>query len=253
MIRMVYEDPALLVCIKPVGLLSEPLGRERCLPALLQKQTRAYKIEVIHRLDRNVGGLMLYSKSSRATAPLAKMMAAHRFTKEYLAVARGTLPPAGRLEDWLVKDRQRGKVFVARRPSPEAKAASLDYRTVACRDGLSLVRVTLHTGRTHQIRVQLASRGFPLVGDTKYGDPDTESNGRTPIALWSYHLGFIHPLTGRPIEAFCPPEATGAFGRFAPELRRLLAEDTAACPGCLLPPEAPQKQKPKKRESNQHA
>lgn len=247
MIRMVYEDPALLVCIKPVGLLSEPLGRERCLPALLQKQTRAYKIEVIHRLDRNVGGLMLYSKSSRATAPLAKMMAAHRFTKEYLAVARGTLPPAGRLEDWLVKDRQRGKVFVARRPSPEAKAASLDYRTVACRDGLSLVRVTLHTGRTHQIRVQLASRGFPLVGDTKYGDPDTEANGRTPIALWSYHLGFIHPLTGRPIEAFCPPEATGAFGRFAPELRRLLAEDMAACPGCLLPPEAPQKQKPKKR------
>ncbi len=221
MIEFLYHDKYIVVCVKPVGILSEPMAREKNLPALLQKQTGAYKVDVIHRLDRNVGGVMVYSKSRKATEILAKMMASHHFEKEYLAVVEGQLPPSGVLEDYLRKDRKNCKVYVAKERDADAKYAKLEYEVLAEKKGLSLVRVRLHTGRTHQIRVQFASRGWPLVGDTKYGKQDTKDNGKTPIALFSYRLAFSHPVTREPIEGFALPPIKGVFSVFEKQLRAL--------------------------------
>ncbi len=210
MIRIMYEDSALVVCEKPVGVLSAPeSGKRRDMPALLKKQTGAYRIDVIHRLDQPVGGVMVYSKSDRATPGLYRQMAGHRFTKEYLAVVCGRpFPqPEGQLQDWLLKDRKHCFSRTVPPGTPDAKPASLRYRfldTVEAPEGpLSLVKVGLDTGRTHQIRVQLSSRKCPILGDGKYG-------GRAVLAmkglgLWSYRLAFNHPTQRTLLDEVCPP------------------------------------------------
>ena len=225
MIEFLYHDKYIVVCVKPVGILSEPMAREKNLPAMLQRQTGAYKIDVIHRLDRNVGGVMVYSKSRKATEILAKMMATHKFEKEYVAVVEGSLPPNGTFEDFLVKDRKNCKVYVGKECDRDAKYAKLTYEVLAEKKGLSLVRVRLHTGRTHQIRVQFASRGCPLVGDTKYGRQNTKDNGKTPIALFSFRLAFDHPVTRNPIEVVALPPVKGVFSLFEKQLRVLKPEN----------------------------
>ena len=221
MIELLYEDKFIIVCVKPLGVLSEPFLKEKNLPDLLKKQTRAYKIDVIHRLDRNVSGVMVYSKSSKATLPLAKMMSAHKFEKEYLAVAEGKLPPKGIMEDYLIKDKKNCKVYTANQNNKDAKYAKLEYEVLAEKKNFSLVKVKLYTGRTHQIRVQFSSRGFPLVGDTKYGKQNTKANGKTPIALFSYRLAFRHPISKIPIECTAFPPLNGAFSIFKNEINLL--------------------------------
>ncbi len=221
MVRFLYQDKYIVVCVKPVGVLSEPFAREKNLPDILKKQTGVYKIDVIHRLDRNVGGVMVYSKSRKATEILAKMMAAHHFEKEYLAVVEGKLPKSGVMEDYLIKNKKNCKVYVSRHHQEQAKYAKLEFEVLGERKGLSLVKVKLHTGRTHQIRVQFASRRFPLVGDTKYGNRQTKDNGKTPIALFSFRLAFSHPVTKQPIEGFALPSTNGVFSLFKKELKLL--------------------------------
>ncbi len=209
MIEVLYEDKSLVVCVKPVGVLSAPEpGKRRNMPELLKKQTRAYRIDIIHRLDQPVGGVMVYSKSGKVTPGLYQQMAGHRITKEYLALVCGVPEtPVGRLEDWLLKDTARCKSRVVPPHTRGAKDAALSYRLLATRtvDGapVSLIKVRLHTGRTHQIRVQLSSRGLPLLGDEKYGGRPL-ANGKG-LGLWSYHLAFRHPATGAPVDACCPP------------------------------------------------
>lgn len=209
MIPVLYEDKSLVVCVKPVGVLSAPEpGKRRNMPDLLKKQTRAYRIDTIHRLDQPVGGVMVYSKSSKATPGLYKQMAGHRIVKEYLAVVCGApAQPSGTWEDWLLKDSARCKSRVVAPNTRGAKDASLSYRVLATvqQDGvpLTLVKVRLHTGRTHQIRVQFSSRRLPLLGDEKYGGLAAE-NFRG-LGLWSYHLAFRHPLTGATVDNVCPP------------------------------------------------
>ena len=212
MIPVLYEDKTLVVCVKPVGVLSAPEpGKRRNMPDLLKKQTRAYRIDVIHRLDQPVGGVMVYSKSSKATPGLYKQMAGHRIVKEYLAVVCGVPAQAtGTWEDWLLKDSARCKSRVVAPHTRGAKDASLSYRVLATvqQNGvpLSLVKVRLHTGRTHQIRVQFSSRRLPLLGDEKYGGISVDKlHG---LGLWSYHLAFRHPLTGATVDETCsPPDA----------------------------------------------
>ena len=220
MIPILYEDKYLVVCVKPVGVLSAPEpGRRRNMPELLQKQTGAYKIDIIHRLDQPVGGVMVYSKSGKVTPTLYRQMAGHRITKEYLAVICGVSPkPTDRLEDWLLKDTARCKSRVVAPGTRGAKDAALTYRVLATvREGgvpLTLVKVRLHTGRTHQIRVQFSSRRMPLLGDEKYGGRAAEAlHG---LGLWSYRLAFSHPVTGKPTDYTCPPPAEYPWSLFDP-------------------------------------
>ena len=154
-----------VACIKPVGLDSE-----QELPAALQEQVGG-EIFTLHRLDKNVGGVMVYARNKQAAAQLSKTITNGEMVKEYLAMVHGTPPAEGDWEDLLFKDSRKNKVFVVKRQRAGVKAARLTYQCLKAGDE-SLVRIRLYTGRSHQIRVQFASRGFPLVGDHKYGSRD---------------------------------------------------------------------------------
>ena len=221
---ILYEDAALVVLDKPAGLSSE-----EGVPAALRKhwgRPDAY-VGVIHRLDTGVSGLMVYAKTPQAAAALSRQVAqsqqyyavqdgraegtpaAPRFIKQYRAVIAGgpdeALPAEGTLRDHLFKDSRRGRVFPVSRPRKGVKEAVLEYRLAASApDGsASLADITLHTGRTHQIRVQFASRRHPLWGDGKYG-----SRVKGDIALQSARLRFIHPGTGKAMDFRLPVPGT---------------------------------------------
>ena len=158
-------NPDFVVCIKPVGLDSE-----QELPNALREQLGG-EIFTLHRLDKNVGGVMVYARNKQAAASLSKTITNGEMVKEYVAMVHGAPPPEGDWEDLLFKDSRKNKVFVVKRQRAGVKAARLTYRCLQSGEQ-SLVRIRLFTGRSHQIRVQFASRGFPLVGDHKYGSRD---------------------------------------------------------------------------------
>lgn len=191
-IEIVCQDREVLVCRKPAGLLSQGEG-EDALPTLLRRQAGG-EIYPVHRLDRGTAGLMVFARTGKAAAALSQAIAAGKLEKTYLALVSGAPePPAGELRDLLFKDRT-GKVFPVSRPRKGVREARLTYETLARDPGTntSLVRVTLGTGRTHQIRVQFASRGWPLWGDGKYG-----SRVKGPLGLFCCRLVFPHPGDGR--------------------------------------------------------
>lgn len=160
--ELLFHDNDLVVCIKPVGLDSE-----HQLPAAL-KETLGGEIFTIHRLDRNVGGVMVYARTKGAAAALSRAVQEGSMVKEYVAMVHGLPPEEGDWEDLLWKDNTKNKVFVVKRQRGGVKKARLEFRRLTAGE-TSVVRVRLHTGRSHQIRVQFSSRGFPLVGDHKYG------------------------------------------------------------------------------------
>ena len=163
--EIIYSDRDLAVCIKPVGLDSE-----NEVPGLL-KESLEGDIFPIHRLDKTVGGIMVYARTRQAAAALSKAMQDGQMIKEYVAMVHGTPPESGDWTDLLFKDSSKNKVFVVKKERKGVKKARLEFQTL--RPGAeSLVRIRLHTGRSHQIRVQFSSRGFPLVGDHKYGSRD---------------------------------------------------------------------------------
>ena len=166
--EIIYSDREIAVCIKPVGLDSESE-----VPAAL-KELLGGEIFPIHRLDKNVGGVMVYARSKTAAAALSRAVQDGQMVKEYVAVVHGTPPESGDWEDLLFKDSSKNKVFVVKKERKGVKKARLAFYTL--RTGAeSLVRIRLHTGRSHQIRVQFSSRGFPLVGDHKYGARDEKT------------------------------------------------------------------------------
>ena len=162
---ILYADKGLIACIKPVGLDSEAE-----LPAVLKEQLGG-EIFPIHRLDKNVGGVMVFARTKAAAAALSKAVQEGTMVKEYVAVVHGTPPEKGDWEDYLFKDSRKNKVFVVKKERKGVKLARLEFNRVRAGE-TSLVHIRLHTGRSHQIRVQFSSRGFPLVGDHKYGSRD---------------------------------------------------------------------------------
>ena len=194
---ILYADDAVVVCIKPARVLStdEPGG----LPELVRLALGDPKADIrtVHRLDRVVSGVMVLARSAAAASELSRQVRENEFQKEYLAVLHGTPEkPNGTLTDLLYRDKARRMTMVSPEPGKGVQEAVLDYRTMESREGLSLAAVRLHTGRTHQIRVQFASRGLPLVGERKYAT----LNDPCEIALWSHRIGFVHPLTGKRME-----------------------------------------------------
>ncbi len=194
--KILFSDEHIAVCIKPRGVVSQGdvVGRENML--CLLEEVLGGPIYPLHRLDREVGGVMVYAKSKTAAANLSRDIAEHRFKKEYLALVHGVPETKnGEMKDLLFKDSSKNKSFVVKRERKGVKKASLEYEllnTVDTENGpLSVMRVLLHTGRTHQIRVQFASRKMPLVGDRKYGARDNFS----VLGLWSYKISFSHPIT----------------------------------------------------------
>ena len=178
--EIITRNEDFVVCVKPVGVDSE-----KQMPQLL-KETLGGEFFPIHRLDQAVGGLMVFARNKQAAAGLTALVTQGKLQKEYLALVHGCPEePEGRMEDLLWKDSRKNKVFVVKRPRAGVRPAALRYRVV--KPGAeSLVRVYLETGRSHQIRVQFASRGFPLVGDHKYGSRSRE----TQIHLFSAALEF---------------------------------------------------------------
>lgn len=189
-----YEDSRFVIAVKPVGLDSETE-----FPRALETQLGGTFFP-IHRLDKNVGGLMVYARTREAAAELSKAVQAGSMVKEYLAQVHGTVPETGDWEDLLWKDSRKNKVFVVKRPRAGVKPARLEYRQLDSDGEISLVRVRLHTGRSHQIRVQFSSRGYPLVGDHKYGARDKEFAPR----LYSCALTF--PFRGKEYHFETQPE-----------------------------------------------
>ena len=176
---ILYSDRDLAVCIKPVGLDSEAE-----VPTELKKALGG-EIFPIHRLDKNVGGIMVFARTKQAAAALSKAVQEGQMVKEYVAMVHGTPPEYGDWENFLFKDSRKNKVFAVKKERKGVKYARLEFHRLTDGDP-SLVHIRLHTGRSHQIRVQFSSRGFPLVGDHKYGSRDE----RLEPMLFSCRISF---------------------------------------------------------------
>lgn len=203
--ELVYVDDAIVVCVKPPRVLStdEPGGVPELVRHALQDPQG--DVRTVHRLDRVVSGLMVLARSPQAASALSQQIRDNIFEKEYLAVVHGSPEQQeGRLWDLLVRDKARKMTLVATQEGKGVQSAALYYQVLRRTEDLCRVRIKLETGRTHQIRVQFASRGMPLVGERKYSTMDDDCQ----IALWSYRLAFAHPTTGSPMEFVMePPES----------------------------------------------
>lgn len=192
LIEICYQDDDILVCVKPARVLST--DEAGGLPELLRQQMDDPKADIrtVHRLDRVVSGLMVLARSSAAASALSAQIREGIFRKRYHAVIHGVpSKSADTLEDLLGRDKARKMTFVASELGKGIQKASLSYRVLGSNQDLSKLEIQLHTGRTHQIRVQFATRGFPLVGERKYAVLDDPCE----IALFSQTIGFRHPAT----------------------------------------------------------
>jgi 23S rRNA pseudouridine1911/1915/1917 synthase len=204
---ILYLDGSVIVCIKPAGVDAQD--------GMCTRLTEATGSGVfcVHRLDRGVGGVMVYARTSEAAAALGKAITAGTVEKEYLAICEGRPnPPAGVMRDLLYHDPAKNKSYVVQRQRRGVREALLEYAVLESLPEVSLVSVRLLTGRSHQIRVQFASRGLPLAGDGRYG-----AKTRGAIALWSCALAFPHPVSGEVLRFSAPPPRDLPWTRFSCE------------------------------------
>ena len=214
-VPVLYEDNHLIVVVKPVNMPTQPdeSGDPDLLSTLKDELKAKYGkpgnvyLGLVHRLDRPVGGVMVFAKTSKAASRLSDMVRTRSFGKAYLAVVHGRPEPeSGRLVHFLAKDERTNTVRIVPSTAHGAKEAVLDYESVGFREKFSLVRIKLLTGRTHQIRVQFAGIGCPLYGDQKYGAEQNKPGQQ--IALWSTELSFLHPTKKTPLVFRARPPST---------------------------------------------
>ena len=191
MTDILFEDKSIIVCLKPAGVQSQ--GGKGDMVALLDEYFKeadpAAKTYPVHRLDKETAGIMVFAKTQSAAAELSAQITRNEMQKHYYAVVQGMPEDEGVFKDLLFHDRQKNKTYTVKRSRKGVKEASLEFRKIGSAENSSLVDILLHTGRTHQIRVQFASRKMPLLGDGKYG------GGNGNLALFAYKLEFSHPKT----------------------------------------------------------
>lgn len=203
--KILHEDKHIAVCLKPAGVISQSTNGGTDMISLLNEHfeqngenATAYPV---HRLDRETAGVMVYAKSSKAAAALSKQVEQNAIKKHYYAVAQGIpAEKSGVLKDLLFRDKQKNKTFVVKRERKGVREASLEYNVIGECNGKCLLDILLHTGRTHQIRVQFASRKMPLYGDGKYG------GGSGKLALFAHTLEFSHPVTAEKLVFTAKPD-----------------------------------------------
>lgn len=211
-IRVLYEDNHLLVAVKPPGIpvQADSSGSDDFLNMLkayikdkYNKPGNVY-LGLVHRLDRNAGGVMVFARTSKAASRLSDQVRQRTIDKVYLAVVHGCPEKRqGRLVHYLLKDKSGNKVSVVEPGTPGAREAVLEYEVLESRQGMSLVRVALETGRPHQIRAQMATLGTPLYGDVKYRD--LGERNRNDLALWSWRMEVEHPVKRERMAFTAPP------------------------------------------------
>ena len=205
--EILFEDKHIAVCVKPAGIISQSSEGGNDMIALLNahfaengENATAFPV---HRLDRETAGIMVYAKSSSAAAALSKQAEQNAIKKHYFAVIRGTpAEKSGVLKDLLFRDKQKNKTYVVNRMRKGVRDASLEYTVIGETDGLSMLDILLHTGRTHQIRVQFASRKMPLIGDGRYG------GGSGKLALFAHTLEFTHPKIKEKLTFSAKPDSS---------------------------------------------
>ena len=199
-LSILYADNEIIVCIKPPRVLST--DEDGGMPQLLRQQFGTNDFRTVHRLDRVVGGVMVFARNAATASELSRQIRENIFEKEYLAVVHGVPEyDVGKLYDLLIRNKARKMTEVVLQEGKGVQPASLSYRVLNKAKGMSRIKIRLETGRTHQIRVQFASRGMPLVGERKYSTLEDNCE----IALWSHRLSFIHPATGEKMEFIQDP------------------------------------------------
>lgn len=199
-LNILYEDQHIIVVVKPSGILSqEDATKDKDMLTIIKEYIKINEnkpgnvfLGLVHRLDRMTSGIMVFAKRSKAAAKLQKQIEEKKFKKSYIALLEGKINNCGHLENYLIKNEKEVKSYVTSKSN--GKLAILDYELIEYIDNTSLVKINLHTGRHHQIRVQMANINHPLVGDTLYG-----SKAKSNLKLHAYKLEFLHPMTNEPL------------------------------------------------------
>ena len=222
-LRVLHEDNHIIVVLKPQGIPScaDESGDENMLDAVRAYIKEKYEkpgnvyIGLVHRLDRPTGGVMVFARTSKAAARLSEQMRSGDFEKRYLAVLTAVpKEKQGRLVNYLKKNAVNNMVYLCPQTTDGAKLASLEYRVADEKGGYALADIRLHTGRSHQIRVQMAGIGCPVAGDMRYGGPNAKKGN---LALWAYSLAFTHPVSGERMRFMAEPPDTNPWRYFSAE------------------------------------
>ncbi|MEY8597056.1 RluA family pseudouridine synthase [Mammaliicoccus lentus] len=220
-INVLYEDNHLLIVEKPVNIaVQEDASKDMDLLNMLKSYIKEkynkpgdVYLGLVHRLDRPVGGVMVFARTSKAASRLSNELRKQQIYRKYKAIIRGTLPnKQGELVDYLYKDRKKNLVSVVSSKNKDGKKAILEYKVLSKKDNLSMLEVELKTGRSHQIRVQLANQGTPLYGDQKYGG-HVNKHGQQ-IALWASSLSVKHPTKDEMITVESEPPKEYPWAEF---------------------------------------